>query len=81
MTMGVRVREPAIVAELETALRDPYRQVRSKRITQADQGQAFPCQFETTIVLRRRPKELYSIGPTGNAYSTATSEQTEDDKQ
>ena len=59
ISMGVRVREPSIVTELETSLRDSYRQIRSKRISQADQGQAFPCQFETTVVMRRRPKELY----------------------
>ena len=59
ISMGVRVREPSIVSEMESSLRDSYRQVRSKRISQADQGQAFPCQFESTVVTRRRPRELY----------------------
>lgn len=78
ITMGVRVRDPSIVAELESALRDPYRQIRSKRITQADQDQAFPCQFDTTIVLRRRPKDQYTIPSAGAESPTNASRQGRD---
>ncbi|MCA9214378.1 MAG: hypothetical protein KDB27_15005 [Planctomycetales bacterium] len=60
ISMGVRVREPSIVNQMETSLRDSYRAMRSKRISQIDQGQAFPCQFETTFSLvQRRPREAY----------------------
>jgi hypothetical protein len=51
LSMGVRVRDPAIIAEVEKNVRDEAHQVSSQRISQSGNLDDFSCQFETTAVI------------------------------
>lgn len=61
VSMSVRVTAPEIVGQLENKLRDETHQVNSKRISQAEGRQAFPCQFETQIVVK--PQSAVTTAP------------------
>lgn len=60
IAMSVRAREPSIVLEMESSLRDKYRRVNSKRISQGSDNQPFPCHFETNFLVRKRPNSEYA---------------------
>jgi hypothetical protein len=51
ISMSVRVRDPALIADLENSLRDPVHQVSSQRISQSGGGNEFACQFETSVIV------------------------------
>ena len=67
IAMSVRAREPSVVLEMESSLRDKYRRVNSKRISQGSDDQPFPCHFETNILVRSRPQTAYAIPSIRNA--------------
>ncbi len=51
ISMSVRVRDPEIIADLETSLRDATHQVSSQRISQSGDEQSFSVQFETSVLV------------------------------
>ncbi|MDG2380606.1 MAG: hypothetical protein P8N76_02950 [Pirellulaceae bacterium] len=57
VSMSVRVKDPAIIGQMESTLRDQAHQVTSRRISQASDKRAFPCQFETSISVRPNTNE------------------------
>ncbi len=57
VSMSVRVKDPALIGQMESTLRDQSHQVASRRISQATDERAFPCQFETSISVRPSAKE------------------------
>lgn len=68
LSMSLKVRDPAVLAETETGLRDDHHQVSSQRVSQADNGAAYACQFETTVVVR----PAASVAPTAPGKTPAT---------
>jgi hypothetical protein len=66
ISMSVRVRHPSIVEQLEQQLRDASHQVSSQRISQSGSDQAYPTQFETSLVL---------MSPTPTRIATSPSAQ------
>ncbi len=72
VSMSVRVTTPEIVGQLESKLRDDSHQVSSKRISQAEGRQAFPCQFETNVVVKPRPEVTPAPADTQAAPLVAT---------
>ena len=59
LDLKLQVRDPQTIAAMESGLRDPFHQVRSKRISEIADGGDLPWQFETLITLRRRDRRDY----------------------
>lgn len=53
------VRDPSIVARMETNLRDNHHEVRSKRVQASIQDRTYTWQFESSLSVTKRDKELY----------------------
>ncbi len=53
------VRDPQIVVRMEQSVRDPYHEVRSKRVQERDQGKGYSWVFETSMSVAGRDKESY----------------------
>ena len=72
VSMSVRVSTPEIIDQLESKLRDEFHQVSSKRVSQSEGQQAFPCQFETSVVVQPHPPEAATPTPTASEPLAAT---------
>ena len=64
LDLKLQVRDPQTIAAMESGLRDPFHQVRSKRISEIADGGDLPWQFETLITLQRRDRPDYLTGLT-----------------
>lgn len=53
------VRDPSIVGRMESALRDDHHEVRSKRVQASIQDRIYTWQFESSLSVTKRDKELY----------------------
>ena len=53
------VRDPSIVARMETNLRDNHHEVRSKRVQASIQDRTYTWQFESSLSVTKRDKEMY----------------------
>lgn len=53
------VRDPGIVGRLESTLRDPFHEVRSKRVQESVRGKVFTWQFDSSLSVKPRVREQY----------------------
>jgi Tfp pilus assembly PilM family ATPase len=60
VTLQGVVREPQVVAHMETAVRDEYHEVSSRRVQERVHEKTYSWHFETSISVDRRPKNEYT---------------------
>jgi len=72
--MSLKVKEPAVLAKMEEALRDARHQVSSQRISQGEGDGDYPCQFEASMLVKPAAPAAASprVSPTGPVSATPT---------
>ncbi|MCA9262259.1 MAG: hypothetical protein KDA60_00360 [Planctomycetales bacterium] len=53
ISLDVRVKDPAVLGQLEDSVRDERHSIHSQRVTEQESNEAWPWKFESTIVVKR----------------------------
>ena len=81
VSMTVRVRDPAVLDQLEEGLRNNFRRVTSKRLSQSNAEDGYPWRFETSLMVTRSDSVADSTGESDNPANGSDNEVTTEIQQ